>query len=452
MNEREINALRKKFIVVSTIAFALVMFIMGGMIYGVMLRTIRVEVKFIMDYIIDNGGELPEADLKEGGLDAVGSDPADENDSHHHGTEDITLEERMKWELSDFFNGDSLLNNPDFVYTTRYFSVIFNEDGSVDDVKISHSASASEEAAEYYARIALDRLFKFGSFGSYYYQVEKMSDGKTIVIYLDRTSQVKLTMQMLFMTLGFIFIGSVLAFLIMRKLSGRIIRPEIENAERQKQFITNASHELKTPLAVIRANTEMQEMLGGETEWTQSNMRQVKRMEGLIQNLVMIARSQERENSGELTETDVSAAVNEAAMNFGSVAASEGKTLTMDVDPDIKMYADDSKVRQLVSLLTDNAVKYCDDGGDIGVSLKKNKSNIVLSVSNPYAEGSEEECKRFFERFYRSDASHNTEKGGYGIGLSVAEGLVKQMGGTIKAEFKEGVISFVCVFNTKIKR
>ncbi len=459
MSTREINRLRKKFILVSTISFILVMFLMGGMIYGFVLGNIRAEVRQIMDIIIENGGELPEIRSKNVGSESVdgrmnkagqtGRQGKDEPEDGAQTDDDVTrsLEEQMKWGLSDFFNGSSVFNSPDFIYTTRYFSVIFDPDGKVRDVKISHTASASEEQAEHYARVAMARLLNFGSFGSYYYQVEKLDDGGAMVVYLDRTSQTALTMRLFFSVLIFIGIGSAAVFFIMKHLSHHIIRPEIENAERQKQFITNASHELKTPLAVIKANTEMQEMLDGESEWTQSNLRQVSRMEGLIQNLVMIARSQEQDKDSDLmTRMNVSVPVRESAQAFASMAAGDGKSLTVEVNDGVFLRADDSKMRQLVSLLTDNAVKYCDDGGEIRVTLSQEKKQVILRVSNPYAEGSEEECKKFFERFYRSDASHNTDKGGYGIGLSLAEGLTHQMGGEISAEFVAGVISFACRF------
>lgn len=458
MSIGEINRLRKKFILVSTLSFVLVMFLMGGLICGFVLGNIRAEVRDIMEVIIQNGGELPEIrniDKNDNRAQSSGVDREDSGHSGQHEKEDQgefvfdmrSLEEQMKWGLSDFFNGDSVFSSPDFVYTTRYFSVIFDESGAVKDVKISHTASASEEQAEYYARIALSRFIRFGSFGSYYYQVAHTDDGGVIVVYLDRTSQTALTMRLFFSVLIFIGIGSAAVFFIMKQLSYRIIRPEIENAERQKQFITNASHELKTPLAVIRANTEMMEMISGESEWTQSNLRQVSRMEGLIQNLVMIARSQEQENNRDsFSQIDISVPVRESAQAFDSMASSQGKTLDIDVEDGIVIRAEDSRIRQLVSLLTDNAVKYCDDNGRIAVSLNREKKNAVLRVSNPYAGGSAEECKRFFERFYRSDASHNTDKGGYGIGLSLAEGLTRQMGGVITAEYSDGIIAFVCRF------
>ena len=147
----------------------------------------------------------------------------------------------------------------------------------------------------------------------------------------------------------------------MRLLSKGIVRTEMENMEKQKQFITNASHELKTPLAVIKANTEMQEMMDGESEWSQSTLRQVDRMTGLIGNLVQIVRAQEM-TDGELAPTDVALAVSETVDSFAPVAVSEGKKLEKEVPDSLVIRSNDSSMRQLTSLLVDNAIKYCDDG------------------------------------------------------------------------------------------
>ena len=110
------------------------------------------------------------------------------------------------------------------------------------------------------------------------------------------------------------------------------------------------------------------------------------------------------------------------------------------------MLADSSKIRQLTTLLVDNAVKYCDEGGKIEVTAGqiKNGRGAALTVSNSYAEGADVDYSRFFERFYRQDSSHNIDKGGYGIGLSLAESICSQYGGDIRAQWKDGVISFIC--------
>ena len=473
MTEHEVDQIRKKFIWVSTLTLFAVMLLMGGCIYLFSETTIRNEAYQIMETIAENDGELPEitgdSSSEEAALDntaasssesAAASESeagstADADSSGHQSASDFS--EEMEWSLEGIFGiGNVFGDTPEYIYTTRYFAVLFDADQQVEEVKTSHIAHIDEEQAEECARIALTRFFKFGSFGRYYYYTGERENGGTIVIYLDRTAQVRLVNRVLFAALSILALGTLLSFFFMRFFSKDIVKNEISNIEKQKQFITNASHELKTPLAVIRANTEMTEMLDGETEWTQSTLRQVDRMNGLIANLVQIARAQEN-SKGRFEPLDIVPIVSETADTFVPVARSDGKTLTKELPDSLILKADESKIRQLVSLLADNAVKYCDDGGVITVSLSKAGRTAVLAVSNDYAEGANIDYTRFFERFYRQDEAHTISsdpgkegsgKSGFGIGLSIADSLVKSLGGTIGVTWKDGRISFECKFKS----
>ena len=279
----------------STLTLFCVMLIMGGFIYLFGTITIRNEAQQIMRYIAENDGDLPKPDaIQNNDEESQGSD-TDSGDEH-----DNSFTETMEWSLQSIFGvGDFFGETPDSYYTTRYFAVLFDENETVSVIKTSHIAYIDEEQAEEYARIALDRPFRFGNFGRYYYYCADRESGGTIVVYLDRTEQLSLMRRVLISVLSILGFGTFLSFFIMRLLSKGFVRTEMENVEKQKQFITNASHELKTPLAVIKANTEMQEMMDGESEWSQSTLRQVDRMTGLIGNLVQIARAQEM-TDGEL--------------------------------------------------------------------------------------------------------------------------------------------------------
>ena len=169
-------------------------------------------------------------------------------------------------------------------------------------------------------------------------------------------------------------------------------------------------------------------------------------MSGLIQNLVMITRSREQENRGRREKVDVSVAVRESIAPFEPMIRQQGKTLERDIPDGITLVTDGSDIRQLTTLLSDNAVKYCDGGGAIRVSLEQNKRGrgALLTVSNSYAEGKNADISRFFDRFWREDASHNIDKGGYGIGLSIAKSICENCGGSINAVWRDGMISFIC--------
>ena len=458
MTEHEIKRIQNRFIMTSTLTLFCVMLIMGGFIYLFGTITIRNEAQQIMRYIVENDGDLPKPDTIQDNEEESHDSDSDEED-----TDDPSFTETMEWSLQSIFGvGDFFGETPDSYYTTRYFAVLFDESETVSLIKTSHIAYIEEEQAEEYARIALDRPFRFGNFGRYYYYCADRESGSTIVVYLDRTEQLSLMRRVLISVLSILGFGTFLSFFIMRLLSKGFVRTEMENVEKQKQFITNASHELKTPLAVIKANTEMQEMMDGESEWSQSTLRQVDRMTGLIGNLVQIARAQEM-TDGELAPTDIAAAVSETADSFAPVAASDGKKLEKEIPDSLVIKSSDSSMRQLTSLLVDNAIKYCDDGGTIKVELTRSRRGAVLTVSNDYAEGANVDYTRFFERFYRQDEAHTisagtvagsseggsgerTGKSGYGIGLSIAESLVKSMKGSIDVSWDKGRILFTCKF------
>ena len=458
MTEHEIKRIQNRFIMTSTLTLFCVMLIMGGFIYLFGTITIRNEAQQIMRYIVENDGDLPKPDTIQDNEEESHDSDSDEED-----TDDPSFTETMEWSLQSIFGvGDFFGETPDSYYTTRYFAVLFDESETVSLIKTSHIAYIEEEQAEEYARIALDRPFHFGNFGRYYYYCADRESGGTIVVYLDRTEQLSLMRRVLISVLSILGLGTFMSFFIMRLLSKGFVRTEVENVEKQKQFITNASHELKTPLAVIKANTEMQEMMDGESEWSQSTLRQVDRMTGLIGNLVQIARAQEM-TDGELAPTDIAAAVSETADSFAPVAASDGKKLEKEIPDSLVTKSSDSSMRQLTSLLIDNAIKYCDDGGTIKVELTRSRRGAVLTVSNDYAEGANVDYTRFFERFYRQDEAHTisagtvtgssegssgerTGKSGYGIGLSIAESLVKSMKGSIDVSWDKGRILFTCKF------
>ena len=442
MNEQSIKKLKNKFLVISMCSFIAVMVIIGGLIYIGTLTVSRREAHEVTQSIIDNGGELPSVKtvIRDDGSDDNGQDSEDDEDITNP-----TPKENLNNFLKTLFgSGRNILSNKDQWYATRYFSVIFDRQNNVTDIKADRIASVDLRQAKQYALAVSKNTFSFGSIGNYYYQVSKQKN-RTIVVFVDSTNQIRLTNRILYMALILLGFGSIISFLVLRALSYKVIAPEIRNAEQQKQFITNASHELKTPLAVIKANTQVQEMMNGKDEWSESTMHQVDRMTGLIQNLVTIVRAEEKEDAGDRTDTDISEAIRDTVKSYAPVAENAGETLNQNIGDGIHMNAVESQIRQLATLLIDNAIKYCDEKGTIDVTVIQKGRGIRLSVSNSYADGKNVDYSKFFERFYRADQSHNVDKGGYGIGLSIAESLVKQYNGSINASWKDGIITFDCI-------
>lgn len=420
MDTLAIRKLRTNFILIAMLSFIAVMVFTGGLINITNNLEIRRNMSRTLDYIIENEGDLPEP------------------------------EESSESELSSDESDTFLQLSPELRYSTRYFAVLYDAGGQVEEIKLSHIHSVDRESAVQLADTILEHDAAFGTIGkNYFFKTAMYEDGRFIVVVMDASMLINLNSSIIHSTVMICGVGLLLTFLAVFAASGRMIRPEIENARRQKMFITNASHELKTPLAVIRANTELEELMNGETEWTQSTLRQVDRLNGLIQNLVMIARAQEKEEPGIRGDIDASAAILDTVTPYESMALQQEKTLTTDIVPDIHMNAVESRIRQLTVILIDNAFKYCDENGLVHITFSRTRigRQARLTVSNSYAAGKDVDFSRFFERFYREDTSHtaNENAGGYGIGLSIAESICTQYKGSIRASWKDGIITFTCV-------
>lgn len=247
-------------------------------------------------------------------------------------------------------------------------------------------------------------------------------------------------------------IGSLIVFAVVLILvSGKAIKPIVDTYHKQQEFITNAGHELKTPLAVISANTEMEEMLGNNSEWNESTKEQVDRLSKLVNRLISLARAGE---TGEITlsKVDFSQIVENTTQDFKSVMKKNGYVYQVSVREGINVIAEEHSLTEVVNILLDNARKYCDPNGKIRVKLTKGAlgKNAILRVSNTYKEGKDIDYSHFFDRFYREDESHNSKKGGFGIGLAMAQELVQAFRGRITVNHKgEDIVFTVSLKITK---
>ena len=438
MSEKAIQRLKNKFIMTAMLSFFVVMTFIAGCIYVFNALMTRSQIKDNIRYIVENDGVLPMQ---------YDSDSIDSEEMHDAG-QTIASKNEFIVQLEKLFGVESGYISDEFYYSTRYFAVTFTSDDEVERVITSHTAAVEPTQAVTYANTVMKRWFKFGSYDDYYYMVADREQGGKIVVVLDCSTQVSINRRLVLLACILIGLGMVISTSVIRVWAERIIQPEIKNAELQKSFITNASHELKTPLAVIKANTEMLEMMGTENEWTQSTMRQVDRLTGLIQNLVLVTRASEKDSKEDRVETDFTAIVKDTAKTFEPVALSDGKTIEYSIAEGVGMLAHEGDIRQISTLLIDNAIKYCDDGGKvtIGLGTDKKKKNIYLRVSNSYATGEGKDYHRFFDRFYRGDEAHNIDKEGYGVGLSIAQGLMERYHGDIKVNWRDGIITFTCKF------
>lgn len=331
-------------------------------------------------------------------------------------------------------------------FRLRYFSVRLLPDGTAE-TELSHIAAVNEEQAGRYARQVQPPRRSEGTIrrsGLVYAYHREDLEGETLTVFLDCTEEMRANRQLRQHSAVFGILTLALFAVVISLLSGRVVEPFRRSMQSQEQFIANAGHELKTPLAIISADTEFLEMTGGESEWTESIRNQVARLTNLVNRLIRLAKLSEQEKV-ELQELDLSAIAKETAEGFGPLAAQQGKEILCEAEENVRGFATRDGYQELISILLDNAVKYCDDRGTITLSLRHRgrARGSQLRVTNPYAAGAGLDMSRFFDRFYRADESHSSLNQGYGIGLSMAQGLAREFHGRIAAEYKDGVIAFV---------
>lgn len=316
--------------------------------------------------------------------------------------------------------------------------IYLDSQGSVTDIR--------QDAAESYDREELSSiasaLYEKGKeSGWYQYFKFRMTtrtgpDGSpvTVIGLINASSGLYslFTMLLISVIIGVVSFLSVLFIIILA--SKHAVRPLAESYTKQKQFVTDAGHELKTPLTVISANNELARMIYGDNEWFDSIDKQVGKMNALVRSLITLAKMDE-EQKPVFSSFNLSDAVYDTAKSFESLIHSQGKLLTLDIAEDIIYSGDESKLRQVVSILMDNAVKYCDEKGKTAVKLSADKQ-IKLQVINDFSDTKSWEPDKVFERFYRGDRAR-TPDGSYGLGLSIAKSIVELHRGTIRAKALE---------------
>ena len=447
-----IRKLRFQFILIALSAVFLVLLVLVGGINLLNYREILTDSDHVLEILFQNGGSFPER-----------RDPRDQieyEDIHSLDGRDVF------W----FFSRRDRSDSPELPYETRYFSAMFRKDGSLLRTDTKRIEAIDDNAAANYAMQAIETGEPRGFFGDYrfyrgdftlYIQVasgEDIVEEGSLVVFCDCGASLanfrNFLRTSIFVSLACLILVGVLIFLLSRK----ILAPVAESYEKQKRFITDAGHEIKTPLAIISADVDVLEMelaehsqaekTGNEiltpeetekpsNEWLSDIKTQTKRLSELTRDLILLSKMEETSTTLDMHDLDLTKIVSDEVSSFRAVAVSSEKTLHASISPDVHIHGDKKSIESLVSILLDNAVKYCPKNGSISVSLVRSRKNAFLEVTNDTQETpSPEMLKNMFERFYRSDASRDRKTGGYGIGLSIAKAVTEKHKGRITAASK----------------
>ncbi len=410
-----IKQLRWKFVAIAMGSLLIILLTIIGLINGISFYQIDERADHLLNLLSEHGGSFPKV---EPGREKPRSSPP----------------------------GFGMQFSEETPFETRYFWANADADGSIQQLDTSHIAAITSDQARSYAQQALLRGKTTGYMESYKYQITQQESG-TLIVFLDRSTQIE--SGLFFLLVSCVVAAAVLLvmFVLLAIASNWAIRPVTKSIQKQKQFITDAGHEIKTPLAIISANADVLELQMGKNEWLDSIRNQTTRLGRLVKDLLLLAKMDEERPGVAFARFDVSMAVTDAAMPFCALAEANGKSLSLQIQPGLILLGDMELMRQLVGILLDNAVKYALPNSEIQLALQQAGHTVRLSVSNlcdPVPEG---DLNRLFDRFYRADPSRTRETGGYGIGLSIAQAIVQLHRGKLSAQTEGSKIQFTAAFD-----
>lgn len=398
-----IKKLRWRVVGYTVLSVALVLVVLMGLINAANYIQVDRSADELLNFLAENDGDFP----RRGNHDKDGEKTEDSDRHLFH-------------------------MNPETPYETRFFTVTLASDGTVRTINTGKIAAVSSEQAVQMVSKAQNNGKSTGYDGNYKY-LKTQSGDDFLFIFVDCTRD--LTSARSFLQTSFLIaLGGLLAIsLLVILFSPRMIRPIAESYTKQKEFITNAGHELKTPMAVIESCTEVIEMQSGETKWTSGIREQVKKLTSLTSRLVALAKMDEGPTNLIMTEVDLSQIVEETLNGFRLTAEQQERKLETNIEGGITLHGNQESLSELISILADNAIKYGDPNEPISFSLTRQGKKIILIQENS-AEGLKAgNYDQLFDRFYRGDTSHSSSIPGSGIGLSMAQAIVSAHGGTISA-------------------
>lgn len=409
-----IRKLRIKFVLTSMISVLVVLIILlGGINLSNYIKVVSDSDK-VLDLLASNGGMFP----------------MDKREEVKGGA--VIPEERIPEEREAFKAGkrDDRIASPEIAFETRYFTVLFDKDGNYIKSDVGKISAVSESLAEEYGEKVLESGKNKGFYGDYRYIVSDLKDDGLMVIFCDRgpgmanfrtfrNNSIIFSMIVLFIIGGIIFI-----------ISGRVVKPVAEAYEKQKRFISDAGHEIKTPLAIINADADVLMMDTDEdNEWILDIKKQTQRLTKMTNDLIRLSKLDEGKEEYEATDYNLSEAVTDITDSFKSMAERDNKRLITNHLGDVIINGDEKSLRAIIMILVENAVKYCPEGGTISTDIIKDNKKVKFIIENDTSdEIDKNRLLHIFDRFYRLDESRNSDLGGFGLGLSIAKSIAANNG------------------------
>ena len=401
-----IYRLQKKFILISTVAVLTVVALVFGVLLVLNISSMNRNMDMLADQVSEGGGRFPDSLDEPPPFDKI---PPKSEPSF------------------DFITSET-------PFSTRHFTVFFDNEGKVSETFTESIYAINEDTAVEYAEKVMEDGNERGWISSYRYRIFSADVGMGVV-FVDGSMSRSVLMQSTTIAGVVLLACAALVLALIFLLSKKAVKPIAESYEKQKQFVTDANHELKTPLTLILANVDIAEAELGQNEWLDDIRTVGHRMTELVNQLVALSRMDEDGHKMNITEVSFGELVADTVSEFEPLAKERGRELTASIDKEVTYFGDEALLHRLVGILMDNAIKYCDNGGEIGVTLRRGR-RVVLTVENTYAAVDETPLERLFDRFYRADKARRFT-GGYGVGLSMAKAIVENHKGEITAYKKD---------------
>lgn len=438
--------LQVKFVLMTMLCLTVILVSLVAVLNVLSYRSMVRNADWILSILAENEGQFPE----QGDGRGPGRDPVDRPDGEKDkpqgeapdGQEKTPMEplpenqppeDRLPEDTKPEEEERPFYFSAELPHESRFFSILLNENNELVEMETSHIAAISDEWAVKFASRVAELENVRGFYGVYRYVKVNEAAGLRI-IFLDTSNTMGYFFRMLFNSAIIALVILLLVMVIISFMSNRVIKPIAESYEMQKQFISDAGHELKTPLTIIRADADVLEMDLGQNEWLEDIQRQTDRMSELTNNLLLLSRMEDTKSSVTMIDFPLSDSVAETVSSFETLAKARERELSYEIEPLLNLHGDERAISHLVSVLLDNAIKYSPKGGKVRLKLERVGRTAQLTVFNTTETTLPKEAlPRLFDRFYRVDSARNSGVGGHGIGLSLAKAITDVHKGKIQA-------------------